>query len=280
MNKQSVKILLLFLPFLLAACNFPLMRDSEADQLIATQVALAQTQTKEVPVEATKTMEVSSPTQETKPPTGTPTATPSPTPTEISFDPASQFGAPIWANPLNSGSAFGIDSSGYDDGYTQVEVSNGVMTLKSLTSTGWKGWRLTDRGISDFYLESDFILGSCNANDQFGIVVRAPDYASGSGYYFGINCVGSYYLWRSDGNGINVLIDKQLANPLEFNENTRINLGVLAKGDNIRLYINRELVDQINDSAFTSNTKFGVFITGKSAPGFWIKLDQMNLWNQ
>lgn len=269
-----------FIPILLAACNFPIMPGSDKDQMIATQVAMAQTLTKEIPIESTKTIEVPLPTQETIPATGTPTITPSPTPSEISFDPAIQFGTPLWSNPVNNGSAFGIDSSGYDDGYTQVSVSDGVMTLKSLTSTGWKGWRLTDRGISDFYLEGDFILGTCNSSDQFGIVIRAPDYSAGSGYYFGINCSGSFYLWRSDGSSINVLVDKQLEKPLEFNENTRINLGVLAKGDNIRLYVNREMVDQVNDSAFTMNSKFGVFIAGKSTPGFWIKLDQINLWNQ
>lgn len=269
---------ILFLTFL-NACNFPLRGQNTTDQQISTQVALAQTQTRAVTIEKTKAIPQETPLQNDLPPTITMTITETTTPTPIISDPAIQLGVPVWANPMDNGSAFGIDNTGYDDGYTSVAMSGGAMILRSQTTTGWKGWRLTDRGMSNFYLEGRFIIGPCSSNDQFGLVFRAPDYSSGTGYYFGVNCDAKFYLWRSDGNGIYSLIDKTSSDQIVIGENSENRLGVLAKGDNIQLFINGQKVGQISDSTFTLHPKIGVFIAGMNTPGFTVKVDQINLWN-
>ncbi len=279
MAKKNTLIFLAVVLFF-TACNFPLSNNQDAEQLIATQVALAQTQTAAIipSVENKSTPTIHMPDVPTS--TGTPAPSQTSTPTPILSDPSSLLGSPTWANSLDNGNAFGIDSTGYDDGYTRIGISNGVMTLQSLTSSGWKGWRLTDRGISDFYLEGSFIQGACSSNDQYGIVFRAPDYSSGLGYYFGINCDGKHFLIRNDSAGSNLLVDKTTNTAYIQGEGQVNRLGVLVKGNVIQLFINGQIVNQVTDSVFTTNSKFGVYIAGMNTTGFSVKLDQINFWNQ
>jgi len=151
------------------------------------------------------------------------------------------------------------------------------MILTSLTGSGWKGWRLTDRSQPNFHLEGTFITQSCSGKDGYGLVIRAPDYTSGYGYYFGVTCDGQYSLmrWSEDGE---VYLQSWKASPDIIGGSDQTNkLGVSADGTNLRLYANSKLIQEVNDPTFPAETIIGVFVAGLN-PNFIVELDQLDLW--
>ncbi len=68
--------------------------------------------------------------------------TPTLTATPFSSDPAVALGQPAMRDPLDKGSGFGINSSGYEDDATHIYLSDGALVLHSSSNNGWRGWRL------------------------------------------------------------------------------------------------------------------------------------------
>ena len=278
---MHIKIFLLpFVMILVISCNLPFLRNSISEDRVAAQVSLAKTATMKSQEWITPPPP-SSPTQPGMPSiTVEPSNTPSPEPsiTSTSIDFASQLGVPYYSNPMSSGSPFGLDSEGYDDGYTRIVMADGGMVLTSYSTNGWRGWRLTDRGLNDFYLEGTFITGVCNGKDQYGLVFRAPDYSTGEGYYFGATCDGQYSLLLFDGDRYRTLIELTPSEKIKQGSTQTNRLGVLAEGPSIELFLNGEKKGNVNDSTYLTATKVGAFILGGNTPGFNVKLDQLNMW--
>ena len=266
----------------MVSCNFPIFRNTISPDQVSTQVAISQTATWESQVQISPpllpslTLPVAP--SETMEPLSTITPEPSITVAEIDF--SSQLGSPSYSNPMNSGSAFGLDSAGYDDGFTRIVMSDGSMILTSYPTTGWRGWRLTDKNLSNFYLEGTFITQTCGGKDQYGLVFRAPDYSNGEGYYFGVTCDGQYSLIHSDGNRYRTLIDWTSSEKIVQGSNQTNRLGVLAEGPSIDLFINGEKVNHTEDSNYLTATKIGAFILALNTSGFTVMLDQLNLWTR
>jgi hypothetical protein len=279
---QKNKLLVLIVMLFLVSCNFPIFRNTISPDQVSTQVAISQTSTWESQAQILPTplpsLTLPVTLTETSEPFSTLTPEPSITVTEIDF--SSQLGSPSYSNPMNSGSAFGLDAAGYDDGFTRIVMSDGSMTLTSYPTTGWRGWRLTDKNLSNFYLEGTFITQTCAGRDQYGLVFRAPDYSNGEGFYFGVTCEGKYSLLLSDGNRYRTLIDWTSSEKIVSGSNQINRLGVLAEGSSIDLYINGEKVNHADDSNYSTETKIGAFILALNTPGFTVKLDQLNLWTR
>jgi len=276
------KILLLIFLLFIVSCNFPIFMNTISPDQVSTQVAISQTATwisqAQIPPSPLPSLTLPVTPAETLEPHSSLTPEPSITVAEIDF--SSQLGSPSYSNPMNSGSAFGLDAAGYDDGFTRIVMSDGNMVLTSYPTTGWRGWRLTDKNLSNFYLEGTVITQTCAGKDQYGLVFRAPDYSNGEGYFFGVTCDGKYSLLLSDGNRYRTLIDWTSSEKIVSGSNQTNRLGVLAEGSSIDLYINGEKVNHTDDSNYLTATKIGAFILALNTPGFTVKLDQLNLWTR
>ncbi len=279
--KKRISILGLIL-FLTIACNFPFLKSNNNNDQIATQVAFARTATQSASSQQlaspTPAETIENPTITVAAPTST--QTPEPTITPAPQDFTSQLGSPSYSNPMNSGKAFGIDDSGYDDGYTRITLGEGAMVMSSYAANGWRGWRLTDRGMSNFYLEGTFSPLSCSGRDQYGLVFRSPDYSTGEGFYFGVSCEGKYSLVVSDGSRYQTLIEATPSNEIISGSNQTNRLGVLAEGSKLTLYINGKMVNETTNPGYQDATKVGVYIQALNTPGFVYKLDQFNMWQR
>ena len=275
--RKRVPILLLIVLVLLA-CNLPFAGGRSDAAEVATRVAIAQKATQDQAATVLPTL-ASSPTQPELP-ILTPASSPSPepSPTETAADFTSQLGAPTYSNAMNSGSAFGLDASGYDDGYTRIQMSDGAMVLSAYSPNGWRGWRLTDRGMSNFYMEGSFTTLDCAGKDQYGLVFRSPDYATGEGFYFGVTCDGRYSLLLYDGTQYQTLIALTSSDKINQGSNQTNRLGVLAEGSSISLFVNGVRIDGTTNSTYETATKVGVFIQALSTPGFTVNLDQLTMW--
>ncbi len=264
------------------ACNFPFTKKGNPSDQVSTQVASARTATQVASTQQVLNTispdDTEVPTPTTAPPTETSTPDPTATPTPQDF--ASQFGSPSYSNPMNSGKAFGIDDSGYDDGYTRITLSEGTMMMSSYAANGWRGWRLTDRGMSNFYLEGTFTTLTCSGRDQYGLVFRSPDWSTGEGFYFGVSCEGKYNLALSDGSRYQTLIESTSSGEINSGSNQTNRLGVLVEGPNISLYINGKKANETTNSSYQDATKVGVYILALNTPGFTVKLDQFNMWQR
>jgi hypothetical protein len=280
MTKRILSLVLILL--IILACNLPFGKKNFSPDKISTKVSLART--------ATSISSTQIPTEIAPPKTPTPEVTsevspsitnsPEPTLTSTPADFAAQLGAPIYSNSLDSGKAFGIDSTGYDDGYTRITLSDGAMVMSSYAANGWRSWRLSDRGMSNYYLEGTFTTQTCAGRDQYGLVFRSPDYATGEGFYFGVTCEGKYALLLSDGTHIQALIDWTPSDKIKVGSNQTNRLGVLVEGSGISLFINGEKVNETSNSTYLDATKVGVYFLALNTPGFTVELDQFNMWKR
>ncbi len=277
----SLTWLIMFLLVLMAlssGCNLPQKETASTNEIIASIVA--QTLTAQ-PVVKTSAKETSVPVTITPsamiiitlPLTETPTTTLTP---EEDFK--ATLGNPTVKDTLENGKGFGLSGSGYSDDAASINVSSGVMSLQSFSTLGWRTWRVRPPQTADFYLEGKFITQNCADKDQFGLVFRSPNYESGYGYYYGFRCNGSLSLARWDDNETTYLLNDTLS-PYSLTGSGQTNhLGVLARGNHLKLFINDKPVQELDDSSF-SNGFFGVFIAGYSG-NLTVQLDEITLWKQ
>jgi hypothetical protein len=277
MKKWILAIVLVFLVPL--GCNFPLLYPQGSIPTINTNPATTDTPTMTTTISLTSAQPTETLTPIFEISTPTPTQTFTPTVTATPSDPAQAFGQPAWNNPLDNGQSFGLGSSGYDDDYTSIHVAAGKMVLTShLISPGWKGWRLTDRYLANYYLEGTFLTSNCSGLDSYGLVFRIPDYSSGYGYYFGISCDGRYSLLRWDSSGSTYLVPWTDNVLIKGGSDQNNRIGVIVNGANYSLYVNGQKIQDVYDGEFMTQTKIGVFIAAFNTPDLTVALDQLNMW--
>ena len=284
---------LMVLIFSLSACNLPTQKTPDPEavaQMVestltsqASQIEILQsTNTSVVLPEASPSQTLTLTVQNTETLTSTPeqTATPTETftPTISADDPKQSLGQPAWKNTLDSGGSFGLDAAGYEDDYSRIRVVNGAMELTSYSTYGYRNWRLTSQNPDDFYIEATFSTQTCSGNDLYGLVVRAPDYSSGGGYYAGLSCNGQYNLSKITDSGTTYLISSTPDGSILSGAGQTNRLGVMANGENLKIYINEKLITEINDASFTDGGYIGAFIAGSSG-SMIVKMEDIAYWN-
>ncbi len=278
--RKLITVLALML-FLLTACNFPLIRPTPEQDLVATRVAatLSAAQTAVLPTQQPVLTDepiipADSPTLTLEP---TATATLTVTATAPATDPSLTLGSPGFSDTFSNGVSFGLANSYQDDGMI-IKVDNGAMVFKSLAVNAGKRWRLTSRNPQNLYLEGTFRTEACAGADQYGLVFRAPTYGDGIGYYFGVSCSGQYYFLRWDNGGSNTLVSWTPETRIMAGSNQVNRLGVMATGDTFRLYINGYLVKELTDNGIAEKGYIGAFASAFEEPGFTVLLEEISLW--
>lgn len=280
--RKTIPILILFI-LLLTSCNFPLSKPTPDLNIVSTKVAATlsavQTQAQPTaPIAATE--DPLSPTiTPSLEPTSTPTEQPSPTPiaTPPAGDPAITLGEPGFFDTFSSGISFGL-SNPYEDEAVLISVENGAMVFKSKRINNGIRWRLTSRNPQDLYLEGRFNVTRCSGADQYGLIVRAPSYSDGIGYYFGVTCSGQYYLLRWDKEGQNTVVSLTSDDSILSGSGQINRLGIVADGDTIRLYANGELLKELTDKGLADKGYIGAFVSAREDQNFTVRLEELKLW--
>ncbi len=280
--RKTIPILILFI-LLLTSCNFPLSKPTPDLNIVSTKVAATlsavQTQAQPTaPIAATE--DPLSPTiTPSLEPTSTPTEQPSPTPTATppAGDPAITLGEPGFFDTFSSGISFGL-SNPYEDEAVLISVENGAMVFKSKRINNGIRWRLTSRNPQDLYLEGRFNVTRCSGADQYGLIVRAPSYSDGIGYYFGVTCSGQYYLLRWDKEGQNTVVSLTSDDCILSGSGQINRLGIMADGDTIRLYANGELLKELTDKGLPDKGYIGAFVSAREDQNFTVQLEELKLW--
>ncbi|MCC6147914.1 MAG: hypothetical protein IT308_10145 [Anaerolineaceae bacterium] len=272
--------ILLLLLTLLSACNLPAaQKNTPTTDFIATTVAKTLTALpSKVPLFTQDTGPIATIPAPTLSPSETPksSASPSPTPSQLpAGDPRLWLGTPAKVDTLDSPQGFGL-AGGYEDSAAAITISGGAMTLKSFSTTGWRTWRVRPPELSAAYIEAPFHTLTCSGSDQYGLVLRAPNYDTGFGYYFAVTCDGRFNFSRWDANGTAVLVPSTPDNNILSGSGQTNRLGVISNGQKFQLYINGNLVKELEDAALPSGF-YGVFIGGFSG-AFTIQMDEIAYW--
>ena len=266
-------IIFLALLLIITACNFPISNQTSFDSDVATKVSVAKTATTINNVLMTVTAIAN-------PPSNTPApiiSTITPTPTQDNFK--DSLGMPAWRDDLNNGGNWSLNKPNTETPNVTIKVENGGLIMTRSVPYGGKNWWLNYQNIQDFYLEGKFITQLCSGDDQYGLIIRAPSYFDGFGYYFTITCDGNFNLMRWDTNGAINLFNWEKPEAVHSGSNQINTLGIRAKGDLIRLYANGNMIKEFRDSSLIHTGHFGLFIDSRQTPGFTIILDEIAFWN-
>jgi len=206
-------------------------------------------------------------------PTSTGTATPLPTNTIPATDPRQSLGNPTWTDNFSNDNNWPMG----DDKFTQWEVKNNQLVIKPLDTLD--GWRLTWPELKDFYLEMTAKAESCSNADHFGLIFHVPDKkAADRGYLYGISCDGKYALRTWNAKKMGILV-KWTANPAILSGANQVNrIGVMAIGNQIRLYANGVLLKEIQDDTYTEGG-FGIFIGSQKPEQMTLMVQDIRYWN-
>jgi hypothetical protein len=168
----------------------------------------------------------------------------------------------------------------YENAHVKFDLVDENFILKAFQPDGWDGWILTWPKLDDFYLEATFTTGSaCEGLDRYGLVARQtnPDDVY-IGYLFGISCDGRYSLrsWEGE-SGFLYQVPWASSGSIRPGPGQSHRLGFLAEGDRIVLYVDRQRLTEVTDSAH-SEGKFGFFVAAKQSENFTVEVEEIAYW--
>lgn len=281
MRKLLITALIFGITISLSGCNLPASEGSTPTaDVVSTQVAVLLTaQPSGTPGPTQTAQPTSLPPQATLVPaeTSTPTTMGVLSPTPSAQDPAVYLGSPTSVDTLDSGKSFGLDATGYDDDYTSIHVENGALVLTSRYATGYRGWRTGGPKVKNAYTEATIQVGECSGTDLYGLIVRSPDFIKG--YWFQVTCEGNWAYGYWDGeNYVELSASSNPSSSVLTGSNQINRLGVLASGENYKLFINGQQVGEVNDGTFTEAGSYGMLITSRNTPNFTIYTQEFKVW--
>jgi hypothetical protein len=206
-------------------------------------------------------------------PTATDTATPAPTPTATlpAGDPALTLGAPTRVLAFDPNVWFL-----FEDDHLKMEIEDGQLELTAFNAESWEGWSTTGYVLENFYLEVTGTTGpECSGKDRFGVIVRADD--PNEGYLFGISCDGFFRLRSWDGESFTTLQEWTSSSHIRIGPNETNRIGLMARGDELRLFVNGFEVAVVEDDAFDQGA-FGVFVSSASTEDFIVTISDARYW--
>jgi len=263
------------LVILLTACNFPLQQSTPDPQDLATRVAQTLTAW---PTQPSTLTPAPSPILPIVTATATSTPTAEATPTASPDDPALTLGNPTFLDTFLSGSAFGLKTP-YEDSALHIEATDGALVFRSLALQLGRRWRLTYPFARNLYLEGTFETVSCSGKDQYGLMLRAPTYDDGIGYYVALSCDGQVSMQYWDGGHSHTLLDWTAASTALTGKGRTNRLGIMAREKTFSIYVNGVLVKTVGDDALNEKGHFGVFVNAVDTPNFTVKLTEIKEWD-
>jgi heat shock protein HslJ/uncharacterized protein YraI len=194
-------------------------------------------------------------------------------PQAIEGDPVLFLGPPDGTEDFNNEKNW----TTFDSTCFTTEITGGqlVMTAKGLPQTVC--WEVSWPQLDNFYLETTQQMPeTCDPQDRFGLLFRAPD--NNRGYLYGFDCTGNYNLSIWDGQTTTILVPPVQSEAI-LTEPGQINrMGLLAFGENISLYANGVYLETVTDYTYLDEGKIGYFVRAASENPFTVRYDQLRLW--
>ena len=170
-------------------------------------------------------------------------------------DPAVALGKPTGQDTFDSANNWTL----FDSQCFKSEIKNGQYVMTAKGSKDYSCWEVTWPLLQNYYMEVQATTPqSCNANDAYGVLFRAPD--NYRGYLYGLTCDGRYYLNLFDGSTTTELIAPTKNAAILIGAGKVNRMGVVAYGAQYQLYANGYYLNQAIDSTYTNPGKIGFFV--------------------
>jgi hypothetical protein len=191
-------------------------------------------------------------------------------------DPATTFGKPDGLDTFDNDNNWTTYPPGNNPCFSS-EIKDGLFWMTAEGQQGLSCWELSWPKLDNFYIDLTIKMPeTCDANDRFGLLFRAPD--NNSGYLYGITCGGvqSFTAWTGT-ETLQILPAAKsaaiLTTPGALNR-----VGVMAQDASFAFYINGQLVTQGLDQTFMNEGKIGLFVNSATTDGFTVGYDTLAVW--
>ena len=196
-----------------------------------------------------------------------------PTPPSIEGDPALVLGTPNGVENFdNTNNWTNFDSACFT---SQITGGQFVMTANGVPE--FSCWEVSWPQLDNFYIETSQIMPqTCESQDRFGMLFRAPD--NNRGYLYGFNCAGQYSLTVWDGQATTTLVEPTSSAAILATPGAMNRMGLLAFGENISLYVNGVYLETVTDYTYLEEGKIGYFVRAATENPFTVSYDQLRVW--
>jgi hypothetical protein len=223
------------------------------------------------------------PTDTPPPPTETPTASPTPentpdgtatiTLTPDVNDPKNSLGNATFSDAFENGSSW----FEYSTSQSSVSVEGGELLYTIYQNQQGSIWTLSWMEVKNYYVE---VIAetptTCSGKDRYGIIFRAPD--TDQGYIYAFSCDGSYRLSSWDGSLWTVLVNWTSSDAINAGPNQINRVGVWVEDQQIKLYANNVLLNQLQDNKFDGENRMGLVLGSENTNDFTVRFDNFRYW--
>lgn len=147
---------------------------------------------------------------------------------------------------IKGSSGFGLAEGVNEDATINLNTVTGGLLVEPKMSNGWRSWRLRPPAVYSSVVEMDFAFLSCAANDQIGIIMHAPSYDEGKGYYFAIDCSGIMTLYRDSSS----LGSVDASSILDRDPSHLNRLRAQINGPQVEFYLNGTKAIEVRDNTY------------------------------
>jgi heat shock protein HslJ/uncharacterized protein YraI len=200
-----------------------------------------------------------------------PVETPAPV---VEGDPAVVLGAPD-----------GVENFDDDRNWTNFtsecfnsEITGGQFVMTANGVPQFSCWEVSWPQLQNFYVDTTQLMPTtCQPDDRFGLLFRAPDL--NRGYLYGFNCAGQYSLTVWDGEMTTTLVQPTASDAIRQGPGAVNVMGLMAFGENISLYANGLYLQTVSDFTFLETGRFGYFVRAATENPFTVRYDQLRVWS-
>ena len=184
-------------------------------------------------------------------PTSTWVPAPQPSPT---FDLGGFIGEIIFQDDFEQDRGWRLE----EDIFGATALASGRLTLTSRRQGVWRFAYSPVVNATDFYMQVNLQAEICSRGDEFGIIFRANP---STGYYrFGLRCEGGVRVTRVLGETAQSLITPAQTETVVPGPPAENQLGIWARGNRFRFYINRvETFTALDSAIFQGAVGFYIF---------------------
>jgi heat shock protein HslJ/uncharacterized protein YraI len=200
-----------------------------------------------------------------------PVATPAPV---VEGDPASVLGAPDGVENFDNANNW----TNFTSQCFNSEITGGQFVMTANGVPQFSCWEVSWPQLQNFYLETTQLMPTtCQPDDRFGFLFRAPDL--NRGYLYGFNCAGQYSLTVWDGETTTTLIQPTASSAIRQGPGAVNLMGLLVFGEDISLYANGNFLQTVADYTFLDTGRFGYFVRAATENPFTVRYDQLRVWS-
>ena len=165
----------------------------------------------------------------------------------------------------------------FDSACFTSQITGGQFVMTANGVAEFSCWEVSWPQLDNFYIETSQIMPqTCEPQDRFGLLFRAPD--NNRGYLYGYNCAGQYSLTVWDGQATTTLVEPTNSAAILATPGAMNRMGLLAFGENVSLYVNGVYLQTVTDYTFLDEGKIGYFVRAATENPFTVSYDQLRVW--